>query len=100
MDGVNDYICTCVVGYTGKNCSLGKKILSAEKLQTVRNSIIIQIFNLKNHLVQEIDDCAQRPCQNEATCMDSVDDYSCTCVAGYSGKNCSLGNNSLVNWNN
>ena len=24
MDGVNDYNCTCVVGYTGKNCSVGK----------------------------------------------------------------------------
>ena len=27
--------------------------------------------------------------------MDGADDYSCTCVAGYKGKNCSLGNNSL-----
>lgn len=42
------------------------------------------------------DDCAHRPCQNGATCMDGVDDYSCTRVAGYTGKNCSLGNNSLT----
>lgn len=28
--------------------------------------------------------------------MDGVDDYSCTRVAGYTGKNCSLGNNSLT----
>lgn len=48
LDGVNAYICTCVVGYTGKNCSVGKNILSAEKLQTVCNSIIKQICNLKN----------------------------------------------------
>ena len=46
-------------------------------------------------MVQDTDDCAQRPCQNGATCMDGADDYSCTCVAGYKGKNCSLGNNSL-----
>ena len=44
-------------------------------------------------MVQDTDHCAQRPCQNGATCMDGVDDYSCTCVAGYTGKNCSLGNN-------
>ena len=36
--------------------------------------------------------------QNGATsnCMDGVGDYGCTCVAGYMGKNCSLGNNSLT----
>jgi len=47
--------------------------------------------------VKDTDDCAQRPCQNEATCMDGMDDYSCNRVAaGYTRKNCSLGNNSLT----
>ena len=27
MDGVNDYSCTCVDGYTGTNCSVGKILL-------------------------------------------------------------------------
>lgn len=46
--------------------------------------------------MKETDDCAQKPCQNGATCMDGMDDYSCTRVAGFTRKNCSLGNNSLT----
>ena len=47
-------------------------------------------------MVKDTDDCAQRPCQNGATCMDCMDDYNCTRVAGFTRKNCSLGNNSLT----
>ena len=32
-----------------------------------------------------VDDCAMRPCQNNATCVDGIDDYSCFCVAQGSG---------------
>ena len=41
--------------------------------------------------IQDIDDCADGPCQNGATCTDGVNDYNCTCVAGFKGKNCSIG---------
>ena len=45
--------------------------------------------------MKDTDDCAQRPCQNGATCVDGVNDYNCTCVSGYTGKNCSIGKNTL-----
>ena len=38
-----------------------------------------------------LDDCAVQPCQNGGNCTDAVNDYACNCVAGYSGKNCSVG---------
>ena len=41
----------------------------------------------------DIDDCADQPCQNGATCIDAVNNYTCNCVAGYTGKNCSIGKN-------
>ena len=41
----------------------------------------------------DIDDCASQPCQNGATCIDAVNDYTCNCVDGYTGKNCSIGKN-------
>ena len=44
-------------------------------------SIVIYIFS--------IDDCSPDPCQNNATCVDGVNDYTCNCTAGYYGKNCS-----------
>lgn len=39
----------------------------------------------------DIDDCADSPCQNYGTCNDLVDDYNCTCIPGYTGKNCTQG---------
>ena len=40
-------------------------------------------------LFSDIDDCSPDPCQNNATCVDGVNDYTCNCTAGYDGKNCS-----------
>ncbi|KAL9970142.1 hypothetical protein ACROYT_G022469 [Oculina patagonica] len=57
-DKVNDYNCTCVVGYRGKDCEIN------------------------------IADCAGSPCQNNGRCTDLVNDYNCTCIPGYTGKNC------------
>ena len=42
-------------------------------------------------LYSDIDDCAGKPCQNDGNCTDEVNDFYCDCVAGYSGKNCSIG---------
>ncbi|XP_078605643.1 uncharacterized protein LOC144878662 isoform X10 [Branchiostoma floridae x Branchiostoma japonicum] len=57
-DIFNDYNCTCVAGYSDKNCSTN------------------------------IDECASGPCQNGATCRDAVNEYSCDCVPGYIGDHC------------
>ena len=38
-----------------------------------------------------MDDCIDLPCANGGTCIDLVDDYSCSCVAGLEGKNCTVG---------
>ena len=34
------------------------------------------------------DACAPDPCQNNATCMNLVDDFKCNCTEGYIGKTC------------
>ena len=39
----------------------------------------------------DIDDCAGQPCQNGGNCTDELNDFHCDCVAGYTGKNCSIG---------
>ena len=49
---------------------------------------IFTSFN--NYLcLSDINDCSPDPCENGATCDDEVNDYTCTCMAGYDGKNCS-----------
>ena len=46
-------------------------------------------------LLADIDDCAVQPCLNGGTCIDAVNDYTCICAVGYTGKNCSVGRNSM-----
>ena len=38
-----------------------------------------------------MDDCAEGPCENGGHCTDAVNDYNCSCVPGFKGKNCSIG---------
>ena len=39
-DGVNDYTCACVLGYTGNDCETGKT-LSQNKLQTFIHTLFM-----------------------------------------------------------
>ena len=33
----------------------------------------------------DIDECASGPCQNNATCVNGVDEFKCSCKGGYTG---------------
>lgn len=39
---------------------------------------------------ENIDDCPGNLCQNGATCMDRVNEYSCLCPPSYTGTQCEL----------
>ena len=39
----------------------------------------------------EINNCIAGICQNGGTCRDLVGDYVCSCVPGYTGRNCQTG---------
>ena len=38
----------------------------------------------------DIDDCYPNPCENNGTCIDGVNKYTCACVPGFEGKNCTI----------
>ena len=49
------------------------------------------INHLKLITLADINDCSPNPCQNGGICTDEVNNYKCSCVAGYTGYNCSIG---------
>ena len=47
---------------------------------------IIHIFNYLN--IVDIDECISNPCSNGGTCTDHVNGYDCSCIPGYTGRDC------------
>ena len=89
----------CVLRFTNKEYkSLHAKDNSCQLLQF----IIVdgrQVYQFILTIPSDTDDCYPNPCLNNGTCTDGVNDYNCTCVLGFVGKNCSnsksFKNNSL-----
>ena len=48
--------------------------------------IVVNPFHVLLSL--DTDDCYPNPCLNNGTCIDGVNDYKCSCVPGFDGKNC------------
>ncbi|KAH3703325.1 hypothetical protein DPMN_078359 [Dreissena polymorpha] len=41
----------------------------------------------------DVNECASTPCHHGGTCSAGVNDYTCTCSAGFSGRNCEVNSN-------
>ena len=41
--------------------------------------------------VPDIDECDSSPCQNGGTCHNGQNLYTCTCLPGWTGQNCEIG---------
>ena len=39
----------------------------------------------------EINECDVGPCENNANCTDLLNDFNCSCLPGYTGKTCDIG---------
>uniref|UniRef100_A0AAY4E4J3 Notch receptor 3 n=1 Tax=Denticeps clupeoides TaxID=299321 RepID=A0AAY4E4J3_9TELE len=53
-------ICTCPAGYAGPRCEI------------------------------DINECLSMPCQNDATCLDRIGEFTCICMPGYTGTYCEV----------
>ena len=39
----------------------------------------------------DIDECVSHQCDNGGSCVDGVNNYSCNCLAGFTGSHCETG---------
>lgn len=52
--------------------------------------ILIKFFQFYYQFA-DVDDCDPDPCENAIGCIDDVNDYTCICETGWTGKNCNIG---------
>lgn len=56
----------------------------------------LSIWNIYNMLSQEVSPCDSSPCPNNMTCVRDGANYTCQCMAGFTGLNCE--NGKVLNW--
>ena len=67
-----------------------------ESLRLIFVQIIVLNCLISFFLCLDHDDCTPDPCLNEGVCEDLVNDYNCTCVPGWDGKDCAISKKLVV----
>ena len=89
QDLVNNYTCTCIDGWVGRNCSDCGLTCFNGSYSSDCSSCICDPGYTGGMCETDINECIPNPCMNNGTCQDQVNNYTCTCIDGWVGRNCS-----------
>ena len=85
------YTCTCPSGFTGINCEDKMCLNGGTSYKDGRHgSYKCKCSKGFSGAICEnnIDECANNPCHNGATCLDLLNERKCVCRPGFTGTNC------------
>ena len=51
---------------------------------------------MKIKLCLDINECSSNPCQNNGVCVDGVNQFTCSCAAGYAGTLCATSESGFI----
>ena len=71
-----------------KKLLTGTLSLNTNKQTKLFSVCLFIVLICESSLFSDINDCASSPCQNNGTCHDMVNDFNCSCVAGFTDKMC------------
>lgn len=80
------YKCQCVPGWRGQLCDINIGKLTASFKMIFRKHHSVMWFTI----IEFVDDCEVKPCLVGAKCNDLINDFSCDCPQGFSGKRCHI----------
>ena len=70
--------------------------LLLSQITLIHYTFIVQEAQLKilyHFCFLDINECESSSCRNDAICQDGVNTYTCSCLSGYEGTYCEIGNN-------
>ena len=85
------YSCLCAYNWLYQDNELQLSLFSNLKLFCISCRIlnyVIRFCFISISWDVDIDDCYPDPCQNYGSCTDRINDYDCSCIPSYTGKNC------------
>ncbi|XP_022807283.1 von Willebrand factor D and EGF domain-containing protein-like isoform X1 [Stylophora pistillata] len=98
IDHVNNYTCNCHVGFAGLRCDIKIADCTIDScypnVTCFKNSDTISCgpcpvgFSGDGKNCEDIDHCVNHACSNGGSCVDGINNYSCSCPAGYTGDHC------------
>ncbi|CAG9567385.1 unnamed protein product [Danaus chrysippus] len=97
IDAHADYMCACTYGYTGKSCEVAIEFCSqdscSDKALCVLEDGLRVCYCVPDYHGErcelQYDECALGPrCLNGGTCIDGVDNFTCSCPPRLTGSLC------------